>query len=165
MMRRYAAFMADPTGIRLRMAAALNVLTAHPGVDPGRVAVIGYCYGGTAALELARTGADLQAVVGFHSGLATVRPQDAANIKAKVLVCIGADDPVIPPEQRTAFAQEMTGAGVDWRLNLYGGTGHSFTNPEVDAYGMPGFAYNAQSHRRSWTAMLDLFGETIGADA
>lgn len=161
-MRRYQVFMADPASIRARTGAALEVLRNHPLVDADRLAFIGYCYGGTAALELARSGAELKAVVGFHSGLATVRPQDAANIRGKVLVCIGADDPVIPADQRLAFEREMTAAKVDWRLNLYGGTGHSFTNPEADAWGMPGFAYNADSDRRSWAAMLDLFGETIG---
>jgi dienelactone hydrolase len=161
MRRRFEAFMADPSHIRARTGAALEVLTAHPAVDTDRLAFIGYCYGGTAALELARGGAELKAVVGFHSGLATVRPQDAVNIKAKVLVCIGADDPLVPAEQRAAFEQEMTAAKVDWRMNLYGGTGHSFTNPEADRWSMPGFAYNAQSDRRAWTAMLDLFAETL----
>ena len=163
MMRRFQAFMADPNHIRTRTAAALDVLTADPRVDASRLAFIGYCYGGTAALELARSGADLKAVVGFHSGLGTARPQDAANIKAKVLVCIGADDPVIPPEQRLAFEQEMTAGKVDWRINVYGGTVHSFTNPDIDAMGLPGFTYNAASHRRSWAAMRDLFAETIDA--
>ena len=111
-------------------------------------------------LEAARGGADLKAVVGFHSGLGTARPQDAANIKGKVLVQIGADDPVIPPEQRLAFEQEMTAGGVDWRMVLYGKTGHSFTNRDVDAYGMPGFNYQADADRRSWQAMIDLFAET-----
>jgi dienelactone hydrolase len=161
MMRRYAAFMADPTGIRLRMAAALQVLRGHPLVDTGRMAAIGYCYGGTASLELARAGAELKAVVGFHSGLGTARPQDAAAIRAKVLVCVGSADPVIPPEQRAAFEAEMTAAGVDWRLNLYGGAGHSFTNPAIDAMGMPGFRYDASADRRSWRAMLDLFDEVF----
>jgi dienelactone hydrolase len=161
MMRRFEAFMADPSHIRSRMRAALDVLTGQPAVNNERLAVIGYCYGGTAALELARSGADLKAVVGFHCGLATVRPQDGVNIKGKVLACIGADDPVVPAEQRAAFEQEMTSAKVDWRMNLYGGTGHSFTNPEADSWGMPGFAYNAQSDRRAWNAMLDLFAETL----
>ena len=83
-------------------------LKSQPQTDTSRLAAIGYCFGGTTALELARSGADLKAAVGFHSGLATARPQDAANIKAKILVNIGADDPVIPKEQRAAFEQEMT---------------------------------------------------------
>jgi len=159
MMRRYAWFMADPMHIRTRLQTAMQTLLDQPRTDPARVAAVGYCYGGTAVLELARGGADLKAVVGFHSGLQTARPQDAAAIKAKVLVQIGADDPVIPPEQRTAFEQEMTAAGVDWRMVVYGATGHSFTNPEIDAYGLPGFSYQADSDRRSWAAMKDLFGE------
>ena len=162
MMRRYAWFMEDPSHIRARMSAALEALQAQPGVVPTRVAAVGYCYGGTAALELARSGADLKAVVGFHSGLGTARPQDAANIKAKVLVQIGADDPVIPPEQRQGFEQEMTAGGVDWRMVVFGRTGHSFTNPEADGWGMPGFAYHAENDRRSWQAMKDLFAETLG---
>lgn len=160
MMRRYAWFMADPSHIRTRLEAARAVLLAQPRVDASRVAAVGYCYGGTAVLELARSGADLKAVVGFHSGLQTARPQDASAIRAKVLVQIGADDPVIPPDQRTAFEQEMTASGVDWRMVVYGNTGHSFTNPEIDAYGLPGFRYQAESDRRSWAAMKDLFAET-----
>jgi dienelactone hydrolase len=160
MMRRYAWFMADPSHIRTRLQAAMEVLLAQPRVDAGRIAAVGYCYGGTAVLELARSGADLKAVVGFHSGLQTARPQDAAAIKGKVLVQIGADDPVIPPDQRIAFEREMTAAGVDWRMVVYGKTGHSFTNPEIDAYGLPGFRYQADSDRRSWAAMRDLFAET-----
>ncbi len=160
MMRRYARFMEDPAIIRGRMGAALEALKARPRVDGGRLAAVGYCYGGTAALELARGGADLKAVVGFHSGLGTARPGDAAAIKARVLVQIGADDPVIPPDQRAAFEQEMTAGGVDWRLITYGRTGHSFTNPEADTWGMPGFAYQADSDRRSWASLRDLFAET-----
>ena len=98
--------------------------------------------------------------MGFHSGLGTAKPEDAKAIKGKVLVQIGADDPVIPAEQRTGFEQEMTAAGVDWRMVVYGRTGHSFTNPEADTWGMPGFAYSAEADRRAWTAMSDLFVET-----
>jgi dienelactone hydrolase len=159
MMRRYAWFMADPSHIRTRLQTALDTLLAQPRVDPGRLAAVGYCYGGTAVLELARSGADLKAVVGFHSGLQTVRPQDASAIRGKVLVQIGADDPVIPPDQRTAFEHEMTSGDVDWRMVIYGRTGHSFTNPEIDAYGLPGFSYQADSDRRSWAAMKALFAE------
>ena len=158
-MRRYAWFMEEPSHIRARMGAALEALTAHPRVNAWRLAAVGYCYGGTAALELARGGADLKVVVGFHSGLDTARPGDALEIKGKVLVQIGADDPVIPVEQRTAFEQEMTAAGVDWRMVVYGKTAHSFTNPEADAWGLPGFSYQADSDRRSWAVMRDLFAE------
>ena len=162
-MPRIMAFMADPTGIRARAAAALKVLADQPQTDAARLAAIGYCFGGTTVLELARSGADLKAVVGFHSGLGTARPQDAKNIRAKVLTCIGALDPIIPPDQRQAFDKEMTDGGVDWRMNLYGGAGHSFTNPDVGALGRPGFEYHAETDRRSWRAMLDLFDETLGA--
>jgi len=99
--------------------------------------------------------------VGFHSGLATARPQDAVNIRARVLVCIGADDPIIQPEQRLAFEKEMKSASIDWRLQLYGGAGHSFTNPAADARGMKGFFYHEATDRRSWNAMIELFGETL----
>jgi len=111
-MRRISSWIADATGIRARALAALDVLKAQKEVDPARLAAIGYCFGGTTALEIARSGADVKAVVGFHSGLATARPQDAKNIKGKVLVCIGAEDPIIPPEQRAAFENEMKAAGI-----------------------------------------------------
>lgn len=160
-MARLQPWMADPTGIRTRAAAALDVLKGQKEVDPSRLAAIGYCFGGTTSLELGRSGADLKAIVGFHSGLATARPQDAKNIRAKVLVCIGADDPIIPPDQRLGFENEMKAAGIDWRLHLYGGAGHSFTNPAADSRGMKGFAYHEATDRRSWNAMMELFEETI----
>ncbi len=131
-----AAWIADPTGIMARATAALEVLKAQKEVDTGRLAAIGYCFGGTTALELGRQGCDLRAIVGFHSGLSTSRPQAARNIKGKVLVNIGAEDPIIPPEQRAAFESEMRAAGLDWRLLLYGGAGHSFTNPAADSRGL-----------------------------
>ena len=162
-MPKIGAFMAQPETIRARAAEALKVLAGQAQTDPARLAAIGFCFGGTTALELARSGAALGAVVGFHSGLGTARPQDAANIKAKVLVCIGADDPIIPGEQRAAFEKEMTEGGVDWRMNLYGGAGHSFTNPAVNALNRPGFAYHEPTDRRSWRAMIDLFDEAFGA--
>ena len=161
-MTRLGPWMADPTSIRAIASEALGVLASQAQTDPARLAAIGYCFGGTTALELARSGADLKAVVGLHSGLATARPQDAGAIRAKILTCIGADDPIIPAEQRLAFEKEMNEGGVDWRMNLYGGAGHSFTNPDVGALGRPGFAYHEATDRRSWTAMLDLFAEAFG---
>ena len=161
-MTRLGPWMADPIGIRAIAAEALSVLARQPQTDPARMAAIGYCFGGTTALELARSGADLKAVVGFHSGLATARPHDAKAIRARILTCIGADDPIIPPEQRLAFEKEMNEGGVDWRMNVYGGAGHSFTNPGSGALGRAGFGYHEATDRRSWAAMMDLFAEVFG---
>jgi len=151
-----------PLRIRARAIGGLSALTARSEVDAKKVAAIGYCFGGTMALELARSGAKIAGVAGFHSGLSTAAPQDAKNITGKVLVCIGADDPGIPPEQRTAFEAEMRAGGVDWRMHLYGGVVHSFTNPEADKLGQPAFArYDEGADKRSWDEMLKLFDEVF----
>jgi len=160
-MARLGPLMGDPVKTRSLGQAGLEVLLRQPEADPSRVAAIGYCFGGTMSLELARGGADLKAIVGFHSGLATTRPEDARNIVGRVLVCIGAEDPIIPPEQRLAFEKEMQDAGVDWRMNLYGSAAHSFTNERASALGMPGIAYHQPTDLRSWRAMLDLFDEVF----
>jgi dienelactone hydrolase len=158
------SLMGDTDRIRHLAHAGLDVLMAQPEADPSQVAAIGYCFGGTMSLELARSGAAVHAVVGFHSGLATARPQDAANIVGTVLVQIGADDPIIPPAQRADFEAEMRAGGVDWRMTLYGGAAHSFTNEQASLSGMPGIEYHEPSDRRSWRAMLDLFDETFGSN-
>jgi dienelactone hydrolase len=151
--------MQNPLETRAIAQAGLDVLLAQPQTDPERVAAIGFCFGGTMALELARGGANLRAVVGFHSGLATARPEDTANIKGSVLVCIGSDDQMINAAQREAFVAEMAATDVDWRLELYGGAVHSFTNPQAK---MPGRAeYHEPSDRRSWRSMTDLFTEVF----
>jgi dienelactone hydrolase len=160
-MARLGPLMKEPLRIRALGQAGLDILTSQSRTDSSRLAAIGYCFGGTMALELARGGAELKAVVGFHSGLGTTRPEDAGNIKAKVLVCIGAEDPIVPPQQRADFEAEMRAGGVDWRMNLYGGAKHSFTNPNASAMGMPGIEYHEPTDRRSWAAMRDLFSETI----
>jgi dienelactone hydrolase len=161
MMERLVGLIGDIDRARTLARAGLSVLLSSDRVDRERTAAIGFCFGGTMALELARDGADVKAVVGFHSGLGTPRPEDAANITGKVLVCIGTEDPLIPPEQRTAFEAEMRAAGVDWRMNLYGGAAHSFTNPEAHLAGMPGIAYDEPTAARSWRAMIDLFDEVF----
>ncbi|TLU71417.1 dienelactone hydrolase family protein [Lichenicoccus roseus] len=154
---------ADPSKTRARAAGGLHALTARAEVDAGRVAAIGFCFGGTMSLELARSGADLKAVVGFHSGLGTAAPKtDAKAIKARVLVCIGADDPMIPAEQRAEFETEMRDAGVDWQMHLYGNTVHSFTNQEAARRGMPdAIRYSPEADARSWASLQELFGETL----
>jgi dienelactone hydrolase len=159
---RLQSFQADPMRTRSRAQSALAALLAQPDIDAARVAAIGYCFGGTIALELARSGADIKAVIGFHAGLGTARPQDAKNIRAKVLICNGVEDPIVPLEQRTAFEREMEAGGVDWQLHLYGGAGHAFTRPGAAALGLPGFAYNKGADERSWQAMLNLFAEALG---
>lgn len=163
MMERLGALMGNPDSIRQLATSGLEILLAQPEVDPARIAAIGYCFGGTMALELARSGADISLVVGFHSGLSTQRPARKGEVKAAVLACIGADDPLVPPEQRAAFEQEMRDAEADWRLFLYGGAVHSFTNPNASRMGMPGVAYHQLTDERSWRAMLDFFDERFGA--
>ncbi len=157
---RFGALAGDTAKVRSIARAAYDVLYESEYTDPDRMAAIGYCFGGTLSLELARSGAALVAVVGFHSGLATTRPEDATNITGKVLVCIGADDPIIPPEQRQAFEEEMRAAGVDWQMHLYGGAVHSFTNPAVDG-SMPALRYDQRADERSWRSMQDLFSEVF----
>jgi dienelactone hydrolase len=149
---------ADTKRMRARGLAALKALTTRKDVDAARTAAIGFCFGGTMSLELARAGADLKAVVGFHSGLSTTAPKtDAKAYRGKVLVCIGADDPFIKPEERAAFEAEMRGAGVDWQMHLYGGTVHSFTNRKADERGNPAaMRYTESADKRSWTAMREL---------
>jgi dienelactone hydrolase len=154
----------DPLKIRARAEGGLTALLARPEVDSARIGAIGFCFGGTMALELGRGGAPVGAIVGFHSGLSTASPQDAKNIKGRVLVCIGADDPGIDSDQRRAFEQEMREGGVNWQMSLYGGVVHSFTNKEADKMGRPDFAaYHAQTDRRSWGEMLSLFDEVFQA--
>jgi dienelactone hydrolase len=161
MMARLDQLWHDPERTRELAGAGLNILLGQPRVDPMKVAAIGYCFGGYLVLELARAGTDLAVVVGFHPRLATPRPLDAANITAKVLVCVGTEDPLISIDERLTFEEQMRAAAVDWRMNLYGGAQHSFTHPEVDRIGVAGLRFDPISAERSWRAMLDLFDETF----
>jgi dienelactone hydrolase len=157
-----SALREDPAKFRQRARVALDKLASLPQVDASQLAMIGYCMGGTFSLELARDGAPLKGVISFHGGLETQRPAVAGQVKAKVLVCHGADDPFVPPAQVNAFAEEMTKAGADWQIISYGGTVHSFTNPNAGSVGMPGIAYNKQTDERSWKAMRTFFDEIFG---
>ena len=163
MMTRLGVLGADPERTRALARAGLDVLLSEPRADGSNVAAIGYCFGGTVALELARSGAALKAVVGFHPGLSTARPEDAAKISGRVLVFVGTEDPFIPLDQRLAFEDEMRAGGVDWEMILYGGAEHSFTHPGADpeVTGLPGIKYEPRAASRSWQAMLDLFDEVF----
>ena len=147
--------------LRSRVRAGLDFLAAQPQADDARLAVTGYCFGGAGALELARSGAPVKAVVTFHGSLANPTPEDAKNIKAKVLVLHGADDPYVKQEEVKAFMDEMRAAGVDWQLVQYSGAVHSFTDPRAGSDNSKGAAYNAAADRRSWQAMRDFFEETL----
>ena len=143
-MARLGVLMDDPALTRRLGLAGLDVLLSQETTDGDRVAVIGYCFGGAMALEVARTGADVKAVVGFHPGLPT--STDSEHIKGSVLMCVGAADSLIGIDQHQCFEQDMIDAGVtDWTLEVYGGVGHSFTNPAVDELGMAGVAYDAKA--------------------
>lgn len=154
-------YRANRTLLRARVRAGLDWLKGDRRVDPGRVAAIGYCFGGGAVLELARSGADLRGVVSFHGNLDSPYPRDAKNIKAKVLVLHGADDPAVPREQVLAFQEEMRGGNVDWQMILYGGAVHSFTNPASGNDPKQGHAYDAAADRRSWAALRAFLDEVL----
>lgn len=176
--RGYVAFAADlygagvrPTGdaaaaearkyyddlplLRSRVAAGFSWLRQHPAVDPARLAVIGYCFGGSAALEFARTGAPARAVVSFHGRLIAHEPSDAAQIAASLLVLTGGDDPVVPDAAVAAFQQELRGAPhVDWQVTTYSGAPHAFTIPGTDRY-------RPVADARSWRALVCFLDEVF----
>jgi len=152
----------EPEKLRARGSAALTTIAALPQVDANRIGAIGFCFGGSVVLELARDGADLKAAVSFHGVLATRMPAASGKVKASVLVCTGADDPLAPPEQVKAFEDEMRAAGVrDWQVISYGNTLHGFTNPAADGSMMRSALYSAQADRRSWASMRSLFEEVL----
>ena len=144
---------------RRRLNLALDELRKNSLVAPGKLAAIGYCFGGTGVLELARSGADVKGVVSFHGGLDSLRPEDAKAIKGRVLVLHGADDPYTSAADVAAFQEEMRKAGVDWEMVYYGGAVHAFTNPGAGSDNSKGAAYNAKADARSWVAMQEFFKE------
>jgi dienelactone hydrolase len=149
----------DRAALRSRMQAALATLRKQAGVDPAKIAAIGYCFGGSAVLELARAGADVRGVVSFHGGLAPGKAAPPDAVRTKVLVLHGADDPAVPPAEVAAFEDEMRKGNVDWQLVKYSGAVHAFTNPASGNDNSKGAAYNAAADRRSFQAMKDFFAE------
>ncbi|HVK72958.1 MAG TPA: dienelactone hydrolase family protein [Kofleriaceae bacterium] len=156
-----AALRANRREWRKRARAAYAALSAHDGVDAGRLAAIGYCFGGATAIELGRAGDPLAAIATFHAAV-TLKMVDDQPFSAAVLLCVGADDPLVPPDTVHALARELDAAGNDWQLHFYGRTVHSFTNPAADAIGKPDtFRYSPAADRRSWTALVALLGDTF----
>jgi dienelactone hydrolase len=157
--KRSGVFRNDRAAGRQRLRAALDTLRQNKLVDPKRIAAIGYCFGGTCVLELARSGADIAGVVSFHGSLATQMPASPGAVRAKVLVCHGADDAFESPDDIAGFQKEMREAGTDWQMIYYGGAVHSFTNPDAGKSGIAGVAYNERADKRSWEAMKSFFAE------
>jgi dienelactone hydrolase len=158
-----SAFTADPSLYAAHGQAALAVLRAHPGVDGARLAAIGFCWGGYAVLELACS-EPLRCVVGFHPGLSLGPLSNAKAISAKVLICVGDQDPYVPATDRERFIGEMNAAGVDCQVLLLLRAPHSFTNPEPYHYEIDvasGVGYDPVADRRAWAAMQTLFAEAL----
>lgn len=138
---------------RTRLNDALELLKKDPRTDASKVAAIGYCFGGTGVIELARSGADVVGVVSFHGGLDSPAPEDGKKIKGEVLALHGADDPFVPADDITAFEKELKDAGVEYELVKYPGAVHSFTQKKAGNDNSKGAAYNKEADEKSWEAM------------
>jgi dienelactone hydrolase len=148
----------DRATLLKRILAAYETVKNLPGIDAGRIAAIGFCFGGLCVLDLARSGAPLAGVISFHGLLSAPANSDDQKIRAKILALHGYDDPMVPPDAVITFANEMTSKGADWQVHLYGNTMHAFTNPEAHDPGF-GTVYQQTADKRSWQSMLDFFGE------
>lgn len=164
---REAAFAAmdelrsDRAALCDRLLAILEEVRKREHVDTDKVAVIGYCFGGQCALDVARSGADVACVAAFH-GLFDPPGLPANAIKAKVAAYHGWDDPMVSPEAVVALGQELTAAGADWQIHAYGHVGHGFTNPKAHEIGIAGVAYHEAAARRSWASLVNFLGEVLG---
>ncbi|WP_115711130.1 dienelactone hydrolase family protein [Legionella sainthelensi] len=150
--------MSQQSLLRQRIKAGLAAVCCVPKVDSKQVAIIGFCFGGLCALELARSGADLKGVVSFHGLLHKPGTLNSEPIKAKILALHGYDDPMVQPEQVHAFCNEMTEANVDWQMHMYGHVQHAFTNPNAHDTQL-GTIYNEVAAQRSWQAMSQFLQE------
>jgi dienelactone hydrolase len=163
-MRCVTALRDDPALMVRRARAGLAALTGCPGTD-GRAAAIGFCFGGLAALQLARSGQPLAGAVSIHGSLAAGQPAQPGAVRARLLVCHGALDPHVPLSEVTAFAGEMNHAGADWRLIMYGGALHGFTHRHATPGAVPGVAYHELADIRSFAATRDFLAEAFAAAA
>ncbi len=148
--------------MRSRATAALDVLSKDSRVDATRLAAIGFCFGGTTAIELAKAGANLKGVISFHGGLDAASVDDSKAIKSKLLVLHGADDPYVPATDIAAFKASLNKAKVDWQLVEYAGTVHAFTQKAAGTDNSKGAAYNERSAKRAFAEMKTFFAELFG---
>lgn len=151
----------DLEKLRGRARAGYAWLAAHERVDPKRIAAIGYCFGGMTVCQMAYSGLELAGVVSFHGSLRPPEQADMGRIKARLLICHGADDPLIPAEQIEAFLAGLRKAGADWQMISYGGAEHCFTNPGAGAVNIPGVRYDERADRRSWQHMRLFLAEVF----
>lgn len=147
---------------RQRVQAAVDQLKKQPGVDPAKIAVMGYCFGGTAALDYAFSGADIAGAVSFHGGLGSLPLDEAKNTKAKLLICNGAADAVVPPKDKQALEDALNKTNVDWLLIDFAHAVHAFTNPDSDKLGIQNVGYNEKADKRSWQALRAFLNELFG---
>jgi dienelactone hydrolase len=163
-----SAVKSDPAAEKARFLAAYRLLKRQRSVDPRRIGVVGYCFGGGVALDMARQGVPLDGVVSFHGSLGGLQPALKGKVKAKILVLTGAADPFNPPERVAGFEKDMKAAGADFRVISYPGAKHAFTNPEATALGekfkIP-IAYNAEADKKSWAEMKKFFSGLFGSSS
>ena len=151
----------DRASLRDRLLSVLEVARSQQEIDSGRIAVMGFCFGGKCALDLARSGADVAGAASFH-GLFDPPGLPPQPIKAKVAAYHGWDDPMVPPDAVVALGQELTEAGADWQIHAYGHVGHGFTNPRAHEIGIEGVFYHEAAARRSWASLVNFLGEVLG---
>ena len=159
--RLMTPFLEDRSLLQSRITQALSTMQAQEEVDAGRCAAIGFCFGGLCVLDLARTGTDISGVVSFHGLFTPPGNTEGTKIKARVMALHGNEDPMVPVEAVTALENELTAAGADWQIHVYGNTKHAFTNPEANMPDM-GLMYNADADRRSWQTLKNFLEELFG---
>lgn len=157
--KQASSFRSDRQLMRQRANLALEEIRENEFVDNKNIAAMGYCFGGGVALELARSGADINGAISFHGNLDTPIPDDAKNIKGKILICHGADDKSVTFDSMTKFIDEMKSSSVNYEIDIYGGAVHAFTNPNSGSDPSHGVAYNRQADDRSWQKLNDFFRE------
>jgi dienelactone hydrolase len=154
----------DPATVRARFDAAVAELKKQPQVDPAKIGVVGYCFGGGVALNMARAGEPLAGVATFHASLAPAgEPAQPGKVKAHLLVQTGGADPNVPKDRVEAFEKEMKDAGADFRVVVYPEAKHSFTNPDADKAGMAALAYDADADKKSWAEAVKFFRKVFGS--
>jgi len=154
-------FLDDRPMLQKRLQLSLEAMQNQPEVDEAKIAVIGFCFGGLCALDIARTGAAIAGVISFHGLFGAPGNTSGNKVKAKILALHGWDDPMATPDTVVALGEELSAMGADWQLHGYGNTMHAFTNPEANDPAM-GTVYNGTADRRSWKAMRNFLAELFG---